>query len=156
MADQYWTPDTCGCRFAQVVNGGVVELEAIDRKCSLHQSIADGDLYQHVLVRENQRKNAIRRELFENAALDLVEMKIGRVDSEGRVMQPHLDFKNGIDWDWWFEGTGDTRVLKYTVTGVDAKKLDDVHTAVAAKVGADDLAIEADPKAAVVADEVVP
>lgn len=159
MPLQHWYPDTCGCGFAQRHDeGNGVQYEAVLQVCPVHEGLSGSELYDVVHDAENGRKNSVHRELLLNQSLDLAEMKVGRIDTDGRVVPPFVDFKDDVAFSWAFEGTGRDRVLKFSVAGptVDAKKLEDITTAIEVAVGLDNIAVVDDVEAPVVADEVVP
>jgi len=116
---QNWSPDTCGCKVEEKWDKddpqAGVSFNKVITKCSAHTSVADEDLFGVLYANsdgENKRKNQVRKLLTEDVGLALGELK---TNTDGST---YLDFKNGIDLEWSFTGTGVDRVLTISVKGI--------------------------------------
>lgn len=116
---QLWRPDTCQCQIEEQYDTEIEnssEMSQVIFKCEAHQSVSDEELYG-VLYKnpdgENRVKNLMLKELLENPVLDLSQVKNG-----AKVL------KDGLDYEWSFEGEGKQRKLKINVKGVDLPKKD--------------------------------
>lgn len=115
---QNWSPDTCGCvveeQWDKDASENGTSFSKVIKKCSAHSSVADNDLYGVLYSNpdgENKRKNRIRKFLVEDEGLDLGELKTLEDKSTVR------NFKDGIEMEWSFTGTGASRELVILVTG---------------------------------------
>lgn len=142
-----WSPNTCGCEVIEYTdeNGhmrGVSHEEAIELHrqiyaqypqstknpdsepqrppyvCAAHSVIPDhGELYD-TMMDEGRRMCGVHRILLgleDQKDLGLHQTK--RVKNEDVV-----DFKDGVEYKWEFEGTGKNRTLKVRVVGASLTK----------------------------------
>lgn len=115
-----WKPDTCKCEIEEIYSGTEITGGGqVITKCLAHKDVADEDLYGVLYANpdgENKMKNQVFRILLgyeEIKDLDIAEEKFEKGKSQG------LELKDGIEYDWHFEGEGASRVLKVEVKGTD-------------------------------------
>lgn len=125
ISTQNWTPDTCECTIEEKHNPSdqnyKIQFSKVIKKCSVHQSISDEELYGILYDNpdgENKRKNLIHKLLLEDDTLQLSEEK---TKPNG---EKYKDFKQGISYNWSFNGNGKDRVLVVEVKGVNLKQSD--------------------------------
>ena len=111
---QRWIPDTCDqqspCIVIEEYDDSVPDepfvCKTVERKCAVHQEVADNELYATILG-ENQRKNKMHGKLLETDGLfELVTNEAGDVRRK---------FVNDAEMEWSFTGTGKDRVLHVEV-----------------------------------------
>ena len=106
-----WSPDTCDCVIdfewdrdlpvASRVHTG----KNIFKDCPDHSGLKTPTNFYNVILDENQRKNKVRQDVLENVSA-LAETK-----------DEALDFKDGITFDYSWQGRDDARILHVVVTG---------------------------------------
>ena len=85
---------------------------AVVHKCTAHQGVPDAALYGVLLTNpdgENRRKNRLEKALLETTGLQL-----GQLGPTGA-----WEWRPGLGFSWEWTGTGASRVLRVTVTGVN-------------------------------------
>lgn len=103
-------------------------------RCIAHKDIADIVELYGVLHKnsdgENRVKNLVEKKLIEDLDLGLSE----DIEQDGKAIRK---FKEGITYNWRFEGTGKDRVLKVSIGGANLQKKvkDDLHAKIAADIG---------------------
>lgn len=115
-----WRPDTCpspGCVVEEIYSGTTITgMGAVVRKCPAHALVPDAALYGVLYSNpdgENKRKNRIWGQLLSGFVGPLSEVK---TKPDGTT---YLDFKSSVSVEWAYTGTGSTRILTVTVTGVN-------------------------------------
>ena len=111
-----WSPDTCGCTVEEIYEGTeIIGGGKVIKKCNVHSSVPDNELYGVLYSNpdgENKRKNLVHRILLghdnPSFGLEKKEMKDG---------QESVSLKEGVEYEWSFEGTGKNRVLNVSVKG---------------------------------------
>ena len=110
-----WSPDTCDCIIQYDWDADLPADQRVHtasksiRKCSFHSAVADLTPHFNVLMDENPRKNQTLQ-----AALENLTSQLGTTDpSTGALV-----LKNGITFNWSFSGSGSTRVLTVSFSGV--------------------------------------
>lgn len=116
-----WKPDTCQCEVEEVYNGNeIVGGGQILKKCAAHADVADNELYGVLYANpdgENKRKNLVYRTLL---GLDDVKgLGLENVKKKPDGTDDTIELKEGITYDWSFEGTGKNRKLKVQVKGAN-------------------------------------
>jgi len=107
------------CKIEEVVTDGKITGPGrVLNKCQNHASVADADLFR-VLKTEGYRKNQMLRGLMGDIDGDPTEEKLGLgedvIDPEdGRTRR---EFKTGVLITTRYEGTGDSRVLHFKLSG---------------------------------------
>jgi len=117
MKTQYWGPDTCKCSFNKDVTNTphlFLDQDVIfngftykNIKCSLHQALTNQEAYDAVMF-ENTRKNRVDGLFMDNIAA-LVE-----TNPDGARV-----YKQGINFNWSFSGSGNNRVLTVFISGLN-------------------------------------
>ena len=112
-----WRPDTCpdpGCIVEELYSGtAITGMGQVIQKCPAHLGVADAALYGVLYANsdgENRRKNLVDKRLKADLRNVLWETVL---DSGGNLV-----FKSGITINFSWSGTGSTRVLMLTVTGI--------------------------------------
>lgn len=112
-----WRPDTCGCAIEELYeNETIIGGGQVITKCAAHDVVPDEELYGVLYANpdgENKMKNLMHRALLGYDGLDLgvSEQKMSR---HGDVVR---ELKEGIEFDWSFEGKGKNRKLKVGIKG---------------------------------------
>jgi hypothetical protein len=106
-----WEPDTCSCKVIQskdtVTN--ITSLDTYSNTCSFHSSISNSSTRYSTFLAENQRKNNTLRLALVNLSAQLA----GTDPVSGAI-----SLKQGIIFNWSFSGTGETRVLDISFSGI--------------------------------------
>ena len=129
-----WSPDTCGCiieySWDDSVQDHTHELHRVIKKCEHHASLSDSEVWDTVNS-ENKGKNVAHGEML------AVERISDAVPGGARK------FKEGVNFDWKFEGTGKNRVLKPSIVGADLSKVEEevVHSKLKVSLGANKLKV---------------
>ena len=112
-----WRPDTCpdpGCIVEELYSGTTITgMGVVVQKCPAHLGVADAALYGVLFTNpdgENKRKNRVEGKLQADLRNVLWETVL---DANGNLV-----FKSGITFNFSWSGTGSTRVLTITVTGI--------------------------------------
>lgn len=112
-----WQPDTCpspGCIVEEIyVGSAITGMGAVVQKCAAHLGVADAALYGVLYANadgENKRKNLVEGKLQTDLRSVLYD---AAVDEGGNLV-----LKAGINVILTWSGTGSTRVLTITITGV--------------------------------------
>lgn len=122
-----WKPDTCECSVNETHDPETNEWGAEETytnprgevfntvRCAAHSSILDANVLYGVLHKnpdgENKRKNQVERLLLGHDSIK--NLGLEQINADGAVV-----FKNGVDMNWSFTGTGASRVLRISVSGV--------------------------------------
>lgn len=114
-----WKPDTCECVVEEIYNGNeIVGGGQVIKKCLAHTAVADQDLYGVLYANpdgENKRKNQVHRLLLGHDSIKNLGLEQTITNPDGTQT---VEFKNGISFNWSFNGVGADRVLTVNVTGV--------------------------------------
>lgn len=119
MKANQWSPDTCGCILEYEWDDSlpaasrVHTIKSVIKACAVHDSFAGNQSghYQSVL-RENQSKNKVYGQLI---AIPEISEEF-TIDSSGNIGRR---LKSGIRFLWSFSGSGDSRILSISISGVN-------------------------------------
>lgn len=113
-----WKPDTCKCQFEYEWDSSIDSKDRVHTvvnfiPCVAHINVTDKHLCYDAVLKENQLKNKVHKELM----LD-PDLTIEYVDAMGNFRKR---FKQGIQYKWSFD---QDRKLNVEIIGVDAIKKD--------------------------------
>lgn len=114
MNETRWRPDTCSCVYVYEwdpllsVEQRVHTLKTVENVCSFHSGYGTNQLKYDNALENNRRKNYTDQTFRET-----LSSVLATTDSSGNLV-----WKNGITLNWSFSGTGDSRVLNVSVSGV--------------------------------------
>ena len=117
-----WQPDTCKCVVEEIypenpgdpITGGQVLF-----KCEAHADVPDEELYGVLYANpdgENKRKNLMHRALLGHDTVKGLGLEQRKQRPDGTEV---TELKDGVEFDWSFEGQGKNRVLKVNVKGAN-------------------------------------
>jgi|CXWL01.1.fsa_nt_gi hypothetical protein len=111
-----WKPDTCDCHVEEIYDlTGIKSMGQVLTKCIVHQTVADADLYDVLLNKENRVKNRVYRILLGYEEIKDLGLEEPKKNQDGTDAGPGL--KVGIEYAWNFVGTGANRVLQAEIKG---------------------------------------
>jgi hypothetical protein len=116
-----WKPDTCECQVeerhdTEIDGREAFTLSKVLKRCPVHEGLTDEELWDTIFDKENKVKNQMLRVLlgYEGLKLNLEESKKNTDGSNAG-----LGLKEGIEYNWSFEGTGKDRKLKVDIKGAN-------------------------------------
>ena len=118
MKTTRWSPDTCACVMEYEwdetlpVDARMHAIKNVVNVCSFHSSAAsDKSAHFSLVIDENSRKNKIYGQLLNVSNIT----EILTQDDGSQVVQ----LKKGITFNWSWSGTGSSRIVTISVTGVN-------------------------------------
>lgn len=123
-----WKPDTCECTVEELYEGTeIIGMGQVVKKCAVHASVPDSELYDTILNGENRVKNIMEAEIVNDPdfgeEVDTDEVDETATAQRGtRVMRKQRRLKQGLRYDWSFTGTGKDRKLVVDVKGATLTK----------------------------------
>jgi len=111
---QRWQHDTCQCVYIENYNTDTdtFSINHFEVICSPHSSISDDTTRYNTLVNDNKRKN-----FFLDSAMTSLPTQLTQnfTREDGSTF---IGLKNNIKYNFTFSGTGQSRVLTVSFTGI--------------------------------------
>lgn len=111
IKQQRWKHDTCNCQYIENYNTDTdtFSLNQFEVICTPHSTISDNTTRYNVLHSDNQRKNFVLTD-----CINQFSSILGQTDTDSGT----IVLKKGITFNFSYSGSGDTRILTISFSGV--------------------------------------